>query len=46
MERRQFLKTATAALASLGLPAIPSWAMAANAVGLRRLGEPREPSRA
>ena len=40
MERRQFLKTATAALASLGLPAIPSWAMAANAVGLRRLGEP------
>lgn len=41
MQRRHFLKNAAAALAALGLPALPQWALAAKAVGLRRLGQPQ-----
>lgn len=41
MQRRDFVKNAATALAMLGLPAIPSLAAAANAVGLRRLGKPQ-----
>lgn len=41
MQRRHFLKNAAAALAALGLPALPPWALAAKAVGLRRLGQPQ-----
>ena len=41
MHRRHFLQHAAAALASLGLPALPLHALAAaRAVGLRRLGQP------
>ena len=40
MLRRDFLKSATAALVAFGLPAIPPWALAnTGAVGLRRLGQ-------
>jgi len=41
MQRRDFLRNASVALAAFGLPALPACAAQGNQVGLRRLGQPQ-----
>ncbi|WP_313161002.1 glucan biosynthesis protein D, partial [Stenotrophomonas sp.] len=41
MQRRDFIRTASLALAAAGLPALPACAAQGNQVGLRRLGKPQ-----
>ena len=41
MQRRDFLRNASLALAAIGFPALPACAAQGSQVGLRRLGQPQ-----